>query len=334
MHPDRLLKTAFMIVCAIIFIGGAVLVVRGDVIPMVVLSGSMGPEMMPGDMILVTPQQPEQIAVGDIISFWGQSEERRVIVTHRVIGIDQERGLFTVKGDNNPVMDQNPVKYGDLVGRAVTLVPFLGLLVTRVRQMIMFLVFIPAAIIVVSEIRMVITNPVLLLKRERAQRKHERLPVKINYWRLGTIFILAFLPFWILAFPSIGTNPDLIGREETKYGQGNTITIQGEGFVSQIYVIRNEGKPVIPGYGRVSPGKSVKVSIQDPGSTTVSMAPAVVPIFWAVNLASVHPAFPALVIGLLPGFLILLALSPLWIGKRKVHSKKKRRRLPFGSSIV
>jgi signal peptidase len=229
-------------------------------------------------------------------------------------------------------MDQNPVKFSDLIGKTITLIPYLGYLVLMGRQLMVYLVFIPSAIVILSEVRAMMTNPVLLLKRERQQRKLERLPVSVNYRRLLTIFILTSLPFWILGLPSLAlTN---IGGEGAKYGQGNTITIQGAGLMDQIYVIRDNDKPILPGYGVISPEKSVEVQVQDPGAVTVSMTPAVIPIFWAVNLASVHPAFPALVTSLIPGLLILLVLYPLWIGRRRSRSKRRMRRLPFGSSIV
>jgi signal peptidase len=328
------LNTALATICSIFFAIGIILVVRGDLLLMVVLSGSMEPIMMPGDMVVVVPVTPDKVVVGDVISFHAISENEQVIVTHRVVAMDSTKGLVNTKGDNNNVMDLKPVKYDDIMGKAVSIIPLLGYLVTMQRQLLVFLVFIPSALVIFSEVRTMMANPVRLLRQEREQRKTERLPVTIKLWRLTAIFILASLPFWALAYPAIGGVMGGTDGEGAKYGQGNTITIKGEGLVDQIYVIRTEGAPALPGYGIISPGKSVEVQVMDPGTTRVSMAPAIIPIFWVINLASVHPAFPALVIGLLPGLLISATLSPFWVVRRRARSKRKRRRLPFGTSIV
>ena len=197
-----------------------------------------------------------------------------------------------------------------------------------------YLVFIPSAIVVLSEVQAMLANPVRQLRREREQRKRERMPASVRYPRLLAILILASLPFWMLAYPSLAGTLSGPGGEGAIYGQGNTITVQGTGPVDQVYVIRSEGKPVIPGYGVVSPGDSVEVQVPDPATAEVAIAPSVIPIFWIISLASVHPAFPALAIGLLPGLLILAALSPLWLVRRRAHTKRQRRRLPFGTGAL
>lgn len=75
--------------------------------PFIVLSGSMEPEIMAGDLIVTKEIDPENIIVGDVISF---RVDEDVVVSHRVTEIQKEGGLsFLTKGDANTGMDGTQV---------------------------------------------------------------------------------------------------------------------------------------------------------------------------------------------------------------------------------
>ncbi len=61
--------------------------------------------------IQITPSKPEDIQLGDIISY--KSSLTNEIIIHRVINIDKdEKGLYyTVKGDNNDKPDQEKIRF-------------------------------------------------------------------------------------------------------------------------------------------------------------------------------------------------------------------------------
>ncbi len=85
--------------------------------PFIVLSGSMEPVILAGDMVLTREVKPEDIKVGDIISF---SAEDQIVVTHRVVDIDRSEGLtFITKGDANVGTDAVGVKPEQLEGRYI-----------------------------------------------------------------------------------------------------------------------------------------------------------------------------------------------------------------------
>src|SRR5690348_1134464 len=66
-----------------------------------VLTGSMRPTMPPGTLVVVRPVKPEQIAVGDVVTYQIESGDPTV-ATHRVVavGIDMKGEYrFTMKGD-------------------------------------------------------------------------------------------------------------------------------------------------------------------------------------------------------------------------------------------
>ena len=67
------------------------------------LTGSMEPGIMPGDVVVTTPEPASEVKVGDVISYHIPIEDRRV-ETHRVVKvIHRDNGTIAIrtKGDNN-----------------------------------------------------------------------------------------------------------------------------------------------------------------------------------------------------------------------------------------
>ena len=94
-----------------------------------VLSGSMTPTFPVGSLLFVRPVTPEEVEVGDVITFQNGPDDPR-FTTHRVVGITHDEGnaTFTTKGDANKGADKDPVVAGALRGRAWFHVPFYGTL--------------------------------------------------------------------------------------------------------------------------------------------------------------------------------------------------------------
>ena len=87
-----------------------------------VVSESMQPEYMVGSIIFTKQLPPEQVEVGDCITY--RDNDR--FITHRVIGIDRGNQEFQTKGDSNRMPDR-PVGYDRLVGRTSAFkIPYLG----------------------------------------------------------------------------------------------------------------------------------------------------------------------------------------------------------------
>ena len=88
-----------------------------------VLSGSMEPEYMIGDNILVIRTDPQKLEPGDIITFYN---EDHAVVTHRIVALaEAENGPgFITKGDNNNIEDSFIVPHDNVIGKAIAnLVP-------------------------------------------------------------------------------------------------------------------------------------------------------------------------------------------------------------------
>ena len=90
----------------------------GGMLPLIVLTDSMYPEIESGDLIICNTAEAEDIKVNDVISFFDPAGNGTSIVTHRVIEIVEEDGeiLFRTRGDYNNTEDKELVPAENLVG--------------------------------------------------------------------------------------------------------------------------------------------------------------------------------------------------------------------------
>lgn len=91
-----------------------------------VSSGSMSPTIPKGSLIMVKEMAAFKIQKTDVISFRGSQNS---IVTHRVMTISENKQNFTTRGDANESNDPLPVKAGDIVGKVILHIPFVGFLI-------------------------------------------------------------------------------------------------------------------------------------------------------------------------------------------------------------
>lgn len=91
----------------------------------VVISGSMEPEIMVNDMVVV--HEEDTYAVGDIITY----ESGDSVVTHRIIAETAEG--YTTKGDHNNTEDMYPVPKSSVIGTVSYVVPGVGLFIQYLR---------------------------------------------------------------------------------------------------------------------------------------------------------------------------------------------------------
>ncbi|MCH4890622.1 signal peptidase I [Acidaminobacter sp. JC074] len=92
------------------------------VYPKVILTGSMKPEIMPGDMVLVEFIDYEEVKIGDPILYsYGEID-----ILHRVIAISEDGNLFQTQGDNNASPDPDWVTPEQIKAIQVGKVPFVG----------------------------------------------------------------------------------------------------------------------------------------------------------------------------------------------------------------
>lgn len=92
--------------------------------PLLVASRSMTPEINLGDVVVVSPVDAEQVALGDVIAFLTPDGT----TIHRVVSVEGEgdQRRFITKGDANDSPDAEPVYPANLRGRVVLVAPKVG----------------------------------------------------------------------------------------------------------------------------------------------------------------------------------------------------------------
>lgn len=119
--------------------------------PMSVLTGSMRPELEPGDMIFARETNPEQIRADDVITYRVSQD---ILVTHRVVDVVQDDGklYFRTKGDANNVEDNALVTQEQLVGRLAFNIPKGGYIANFIRSPLGFalLILLPIILLLVE----------------------------------------------------------------------------------------------------------------------------------------------------------------------------------------
>jgi signal peptidase len=146
----------------------------------IVRSSSMEPAMRAGALAVMLPVDPEDVKVGDIITFdppWDPD----VIVSHRVIGVYYDEGIiFDTKGDATEDSDPYYVPARNVHGRVAFSIPYLGYAASyavryvRTWQGLVCLVCIPAAILVGSAIRDVKRSGNVRVKRLARRLERQR----------------------------------------------------------------------------------------------------------------------------------------------------------------
>jgi signal peptidase I len=100
------------------------------------LTGSMEPGIMPGDVVVTAPKPASELAVGDVISYQIPVEDHRV-ETHRVVEVKTQKDgaiVFRTQGDANENDDPwTATIQGDTVWEMKAVVPKLGSVIRVLR---------------------------------------------------------------------------------------------------------------------------------------------------------------------------------------------------------
>lgn len=112
---------------------------------------SMKPTILPGDIIVLKRIKEHDVKEGDIISFYthamGQNQQGEIVwveikVVHRIIEIYEETGTYITQGDNNTSVDtiydnqgqEIDLTFNRLIGEYAFRIPFVGTIVTGLRN--------------------------------------------------------------------------------------------------------------------------------------------------------------------------------------------------------
>lgn len=116
-----------------------------------VLSGSMEPAYKTGAIVYVKDVDPATLVVGDPVTFELSSG---TAATHRIVELvpdenDPSVTLFRTKGDANEHVDAALVSYGEVIGKPIFTIPYLGYLAEFIQSKTGRYICIVAAAVVV-----------------------------------------------------------------------------------------------------------------------------------------------------------------------------------------
>ena len=121
-----------------------------------VLTESMEPEIMAGEIILCRSADPESLQVGDVITYMGETDILKgKIITHKIVEIDGD--IFTTQGVANDAPDPQ-IRSSQILARYVATIPLAGKLfsVINSRFGFIFLIVTPLCILIVNEISIIV----------------------------------------------------------------------------------------------------------------------------------------------------------------------------------
>lgn len=133
----------------------------------VVMSGSMEPTIKTGSVVVIKPQN--DYFKGDIVTFQNLTKSKTT-VTHRII--EATDSAYITKGDANKTADTSELRKGQILGKEILAVPFIGYVINfaKTQAGLIILIVIPAVIIVYNEL-LSIKNEAKRLIIERRNRK-------------------------------------------------------------------------------------------------------------------------------------------------------------------
>ena len=113
----------------------------------VIYSGSMGPTVKVGSLLLTRPVDVDNLRVGDVITY--RSPGNHTTLTHRIVGMRQQDGewVFETKGDASLEPDPREVILRGQVSKMSFDIPYLGYVVdfAKSTQGIILFLLVPAA---------------------------------------------------------------------------------------------------------------------------------------------------------------------------------------------
>lgn len=111
----------------------------------IILSDSMQPSITAGSLIFTKRLPQKDYQVGDVVTFFPRDSQKG-LVTHRIVSLkNNQQGVpvMETKGDANTNGDPWQVGLGNIVGKEMVNIPYLGYILSPVGTRLGFLVLAP-----------------------------------------------------------------------------------------------------------------------------------------------------------------------------------------------
>ena len=148
----------YIFIASIVVIAGLLVIsifpITGNIKFMVVQSGSMEPAIKRGNIVMVKPVG--EYKIGDIVTFDLSTSDIGPI-THRIhdIKVVEDEVSYITKGDANNAPDMREISRGEIVGKVLFTVPYVGYAVDFAKRPLGFalIILIPATVIISDEVK-------------------------------------------------------------------------------------------------------------------------------------------------------------------------------------
>ncbi len=98
-----------------------------------VLTGSMEPEYSVGGVVYVQQCDTAALHIGDVITY-NIGSDTESVMTHRIVGVEEETGAFQTKGDANNSVDPGMVMPASVVGKVIFYLPYMAYVATALEK--------------------------------------------------------------------------------------------------------------------------------------------------------------------------------------------------------
>ena len=137
----------------------------------VVITGSMEPQIPVGSIVYT--QKTNSYAKGDIISFTNTKDQT---VTHRVTAISKKDNVtsYKTKGDANNTSDSELIQSGNVLGKVIFQVPYVGRFIGFIKTPLGF------SLVIILPVLLFILGELWNIKREIEKEVEKRVLAKIE----------------------------------------------------------------------------------------------------------------------------------------------------------
>lgn len=138
----------------------------------IVAGSGMEPAFGPGSLLAVKAVKPEDLTVDDVIIFTDPANPAQSSVS-RIAAVNSAEGLtFTIRGDASGVDEPAPVPGESILGIGEFTIPYAGYILdfARTRSGLIYMLLVPALLIVIFEFGKLLRSAALLEKRHHGKR--------------------------------------------------------------------------------------------------------------------------------------------------------------------
>ena len=143
----------------------------------IIISPSMVPTINVYDAIVIKRAEPDELEVGDIITFLSSDPRYSgLTITHRIVGVEKSKTgdlYFRTKGDNNNTEDSSLVKGEDVYGKVMLRIPKIGYIQSVLTSAVgwVILIVIPCLGVVIYDIIKVFKS----IGKGKSKKENEKL---------------------------------------------------------------------------------------------------------------------------------------------------------------